>query len=127
MIISCNTIVDRRDQVQYLTVSKSYSDNCTCSLTEQNTTLKKSVLSDTNVKQNIILKIAIRFCLNFFHYKYRYFPRRSMAANSTDPVSILPNFEPIQAFIAVLVTCKNEEDPIKIGGARLLTRRYVCV
>ena len=40
MIISCNTIVDRRDHVQYPTVSKSYSDNCTCSLTEQNTTLK---------------------------------------------------------------------------------------
>ena len=34
MMISCNTIVDRRDHVQYLTVSKSYSDNCTCSLTE---------------------------------------------------------------------------------------------
>ena len=63
MIISCNMIVDRRDQVQYLTVSKSYSDNCTCSFTEQNTTLKKSVLwSDTNVKPNMILKIAIRFC-----------------------------------------------------------------
>ena len=63
MIISCNTIVDRRDHVQYLTVSKSYSDNCTCPLTEQNTTLKKSVLwSDINVKQNMILKIAIRFC-----------------------------------------------------------------
>ena len=40
MIINYNTIVDRRDHVQYLTVSKSYSDNCTCSLTEQNTTLK---------------------------------------------------------------------------------------
>ena len=40
MIISCNTIVDRGDHVQYLTVSKSYSDNCTSSLTEQNTTLK---------------------------------------------------------------------------------------
>ena len=34
-----NMVVDRRDHVQYLTVSKSYSDNCTCSLTEQNTTL----------------------------------------------------------------------------------------
>ena len=44
MIINCNTIVDGRDHVQYLTVSKSYSDNCICSLTEQNTTLKKSVL-----------------------------------------------------------------------------------
>ena len=39
-IYSCNTIVDRRDHVQYLTVSKSYSDNCICSLTEQNTTLQ---------------------------------------------------------------------------------------
>ena len=40
MIISCNGIVDRRDHIQYLTVSKSYSDNCTRSLTEQITTLK---------------------------------------------------------------------------------------
>ena len=37
-------IVDRRDHVQYLTVSKSYSDNCTCSLTEQNTTLKICIM-----------------------------------------------------------------------------------
>ena len=59
MIISCNTIVDMRDHIQYLTVSKSYSDNCTCSLTEQNTTC---LWSDTNVKQNMILKIAVRFC-----------------------------------------------------------------
>ena len=63
MISSCNTIVDRRNHVQYLTVSKSYSDNCTCSLNEQNTTLKKSIVwFDTNVKQKGILKIAIRFC-----------------------------------------------------------------
>ena len=59
MLSSCNTIVDRRDHVQYLTVSKSYSDNCICSLTEQNFYL---LLSDTNVKQNTILKIAIKFC-----------------------------------------------------------------
>ena len=32
MKISYNIVVDRRDHVQYLTVSKSYSDNCTCSL-----------------------------------------------------------------------------------------------
>ena len=57
MLISCTTIVNRRDHVQYLTVSKSYSDNCTCSLTEQNTTLKNLYYgSDTNVKQNMILK-----------------------------------------------------------------------
>ena len=29
-------IVDRKDHVQYLTVSKSFSDDCTRSLTEQN-------------------------------------------------------------------------------------------
>ena len=40
MLISCNAIVNRGDHVQYLTVSKGYSDNCTCSLIEQNTTLK---------------------------------------------------------------------------------------
>ena len=34
-------VVDRRDHVQYLTVSKSYSDYCKCSLTKQNTTLTK--------------------------------------------------------------------------------------
>ena len=41
MISSCSTIVDRRDHVQYLTVtvSRSYSDDCTCSLSEQDTTL----------------------------------------------------------------------------------------
>ena len=51
-----NMVVDRKDHVQYLTVSKSYSDNCTCSLTEQNTTLTNLLWSDTNVKQNMIFK-----------------------------------------------------------------------
>ena len=39
MIISCNTIVDRRDHVQYMIVSESYSDNCTCSFTERDGTI----------------------------------------------------------------------------------------
>ena len=34
---------------------------------------------------------------------------------------ILPKFKLIQAFIVVLVTCKDEEDPIKYKGARVLT------
>ena len=34
---------------------------------------------------------------------------------------ILPKFELIQAFVVVLVTCKNEEDLIKNEGARVLT------
>ena len=43
---------------------------------------------------------------------YVFFFRLSRAANSEDSNGILPEFELIQAFIVVLVTCKNEEDPI---------------
>ena len=50
------------------------------------------------------------------------FFRRSRAANSKVSDGILPEFELIQAFIVVLVTCKNEEDPIKNEGAKVLTR-----
>ena len=49
------------------------------------------------------------------------FSRHSVAANSTDPSPTLPNFKPIQDLIVVLVTCKNEYDPITNGGARVLT------
>ena len=34
---------------------------------------------------------------------------------------ILPNFEPLRDFKAVLATCKNEDDPIKNESARVLT------
>ena len=50
------------------------------------------------------------------------FFRCSRAANSKVSGGILPKFKLIQAFIVVLVTCKNEEDPIKNEGARVLTR-----
>ena len=42
------------------------------------------------------------------------FFRRPRAANSEGSHGILPKFKLIQAFIVVLVTCKNEEEPIKI-------------
>ena len=44
------------------------------------------------------------------------------ATNSEVSGGILCKFKLIQAFIVVLVTCKNEEDPIKNEGARVLTR-----
>ena len=47
--------------------------------------------------------------------------RRLRAANSEVSGRILLKFDLIQALIAVLVTCKNEEDPIKNEGARVLT------
>ena len=49
------------------------------------------------------------------------FFRRYRAANSEVSSGILPKFKVIQAFIVVLVTCKNEEDPIKNERARVLT------
>ena len=36
MTLSCILIVDRKDHEQYLTVLKSYSDDCIWSLPEQN-------------------------------------------------------------------------------------------
>ena len=59
---------------------------------------------------------------DFFHYKvYGDFSRCSRAANSAVLGLIWPNFELIQDVIDVLVTCKYEEDPIKNGGARVVT------
>ena len=57
---------------------------------------------------------ALECSQHFSHYKsMEIFSRLSRAANSVDPGQILPNFKPIQAFISVLVTCKNEEDYIQ--------------
>ena len=50
-----------------------------------------------------------------------FFSRCSRAANSNVSGGILLKFELIQAFIVVRVTCKNEEDPIKNEGSRVLT------
>ena len=66
---------------------------------------------------------ALECSQNLSHYKFmEIFFRRSSVANSADLGPILPNFESIQAFIAVIVTCKNKEDPMKNGRARVLTR-----
>ena len=48
------------------------------------------------------------------------FFRRSRAANSAG--LIWPNFELVQDVIDALVICKNEEDPIKNEGARVVTK-----
>ena len=41
------------------------------------------------------------------------FSRRSRTIKSVDPSPILPNFEPIKDLKAVLVTYKNENNPIQ--------------
>ena len=56
---------------------------------------------------------------------YGDFSERSRAANLKVPGQILPNFEPIQDFMGILVACKNEEEPIKNEGARVVTTLLV--
>ena len=55
------------------------------------------------------------------HNKNGNFFKRSRAANSPVCGQIRPKFELIQNYRVVLVTCKNEEDPIKNEGTRELT------
>ena len=53
------------------------------------------------------------------------FSKRSRAGNSKVPGRILLNFEPIQDIMGLLVACKNEEDPIKNEGARVVTTLFI--
>ena len=53
------------------------------------------------------------------------FSRRSKAANSIVQGPIWPKFEPIRDIISVLAGCKNEEDPIKNEGARVVTTLFI--
>ena len=63
---------------------------------------------------------------HFSHYKSMGdFSRRSRAANSAVLGQIWPNFKLIRHFIVVILTRKNEEDPIKNEGARVFTTLYI--
>ena len=50
-----------------------------------------------------------------------FLPARMKKIRLTVSDGIWPKFELIQAFMVVLLTCKNEENPIKNEGARVLT------
>ena len=55
------------------------------------------------------------------HYSLCFFSRCSRAVNSVVSGRILLKFELIQAFMHVLVSCRNEEDQIKNEGTRVFT------
>ena len=57
---------------------------------------------------------------NILNSSHRFF-KLVKAANSTVHGWMQPNFKLIQDYIVVHGTCKNEENPIKIEGARVLT------
>ena len=48
-----------------------------------------------------------------------------MVANSSVHGPVRLNLKLSPDFMVVLVTCKNEEDPIKIEGARVFTTLYI--
>ena len=74
-------------------------------------------------KNNDLLKMkALESEQHFSHYKSMGILRRPRTANSAVLARIGPNCELIRDFMVVLLTCKNEEDPIKNEEARVLTR-----
>ena len=56
---------------------------------------------------------------------YGDYSKHSRAANSKVLCPKLPNLAPIRDFMGVLVTCMNEEDPIKNEGARVVTTLFI--
>ena len=67
---------------------------------------------------------ALEWPQRFSHYNYGDFSRHSMAANSKVHGRIWLKFELIPDFMIVLITCKNEEDPIKNEGASVAKTLY---
>ena len=62
---------------------------------------------------------------HFYHYKsIGIFPNAQGQVTHV-PGQILLNFEPIRVIIGLLVACKNEEDPIKNEGARVVSTLFI--
>ena len=67
------------------------------------------------VNDNVYTKFGLNRSIRFQDIEQKQNSDRNSVAN-------LLKFELIQAFMHVLDTCKNEEDPIKNEGARVFTR-----
>ena len=71
------------------------------------------------VNDNVYTKFGLNRSISFQDIEQK---PNSASIKGRNSVANLPKFELIQAFMHVLDTCKNEEDPIKNEGARLFTR-----
>ena len=79
-----------------------------------------------NVTRNKLFKNErARVVTTFSHYKHMGCFQISRAANSAVFSPIWPNFELFRDFMVILVTCKNEKDPIKNEGARVFITLYI--
>ena len=84
--------------------------------------LRKTMIYYTNidlVNDNVYTKFGLNRSIRFQDIEQKLNSDVNQGRNS---VANLPNFELIQAFMHVLVTCNNEEDQIKNEGARVFTR-----
>ena len=70
------------------------------------------------VNDNVYTKFGLNRSIRFQDIEQNQILTSIKGRNS---VANLPKFKLIQAFIHVLDTCKNEEDPIKNEGARVFT------
>ena len=69
---------------------------------------------------------ALECSQDFSHYKsWGFFSKLSRTANSEVHGRIWSNFDLVLDFMVVLVTCKNEEDPIENVYARVFTTLYI--
>ena len=71
------------------------------------------------VNENVYTKFGLNRSIRFQDIEQKLNSDVNQRRNS---VANLLKFELIQAFMHVLDTCKNEEDPIKNEGARVFTR-----
>ena len=73
--------------------------------------------NDADPSKNEHTRVLTTVYIDFF--------RRSRAANSVVGDGIWQIFKVYQAFMVVLVICKNKYDPIKNEGTRVLTTLYI--
>ena len=83
--------------------------------------LRKTMIYNTNIDL-VNDYVYTKFGLNRLVFKILSKNQILTSIKGRNSVANLPKFKLIQAFMHVLDTCKNEEDPIKNEGARLLTR-----
>ena len=77
------------------------------------------------MKTNQLKMKALKCSQQFSHCKSMGFFQTLSGSQIRSSRSDLAEFRLIQDFMVVLVTCKNEEDPIKNEGARVLKTLYI--
>ena len=76
------------------------------------------------MKINSKLK-ALEWSQHFSHYKYMVIFLNAHGLVTHKSLVGMLNFEPIQGIMGLLVACKNEQDPVKNEGARVVTTLFI--